>query len=473
MKLTASSIRDEIIKGNIDIEDYILKKLELIRKNDKKINAFISIDSEEFLRERARNIKMEINSGKKPMLAGIAISIKDVISTSFLPTTAGSKILEGYVPPFNATVVEKILKEGGIIIGKTNLDEFAMGSTTEFSAYGPTRNPWDLERVAGGSSGGSAASLSYGAADLSLGSDTGGSARLPASYTCTFGLKPTYGLVSRYGLIPYANSLEQISPMARSVEDLALLLKVIKGYDEKDATSIPRVKENNYERFKVCVIEDLVRDSDRPIKSSLYNLLHKLELEGIETEYREKLDYINYALPVYYTIAFAEASSNLARYDGKLYGRMGNGETYKKASIDTRRSNLGLEVRKRILMGVLTLSEGFKNEYYIAATKGRRLIRDEILKVTKDCILVSPVSPILPPRIGEKIGDPLKLYAMDVYTVIANLAGIPALALPSSFYNGLPIGIQFMGKPFSEGSLIRLGLIIEKITGISGVIASG
>ncbi len=470
MKETAVSILENIRKGSLEMEDYVFKKLELIRKKDNIINAYISIDSEDFILDRISEIKRNIASGKKMKIPGLVVSIKDNISTNFLPTTAGSKILENYIPPYNATVVEKILEEGGIIIGKTNLDEFAMGSTTEFSAYGLTRNPWDITRVPGGSSGGSAASLAYGSCDLSLGSDTGGSVRLPASYTATVGLKPTYGTVSRYGLIPYANSLEQISPMARSVKDLALIWDVIKGYDEKDATSV----NNNYKsnsKFKICIPKEFIEDSEPPIRSTIYKLLEKIENEGVAIEYENKFENLKYALPAYYTIAFAEAASNLARYDGKLYPISSEGLSYKEMSENTRRYYFGFEVKKRILMGVLALSEGFINDYYIAATKGRRIIRDEILNMTKNCIVASSVSPILPPKIGERIKDPLKLYAMDIYTVVANLAGVPALAMPAGFYNNLPIGIQFMAGPFEEEKLISLGSLVEEITGLYNLIA--
>ncbi|MGC8573352.1 MAG: Asp-tRNA(Asn)/Glu-tRNA(Gln) amidotransferase GatCAB subunit A [Caldisphaera sp.] len=470
MKETAVSILENIRKGSLEMEDYVFKKLELIRKKDNIINAYISIDSEDFILDRISEIKRNIASGKKMKIPGLVVSIKDNISTNFLPTTAGSKILENYIPPYNATVVEKILEEGGIIIGKTNLDEFAMGSTTEFSAYGLTRNPWDITRVPGGSSGGSAASLAYGSCDLSLGSDTGGSVRLPASYTATVGLKPTYGTVSRYGLIPYANSLEQISPMARSVKDLALIWDVIKGYDEKDATSV----NNNYKsnsKFKICIPKEFIEDSEPPIRSTIYKLLEKIENEGVAIEYEGKFENLKYALPAYYTIAFAEAASNLARYDGKLYPISSEGLSYKEMSENTRRYYFGFEVKKRILMGVLALSEGFINDYYIAATKGRRIIRDEILNMTKNCIVASSVSPILPPKIGERIKDPLKLYAMDIYTVVANLAGVPALAMPAGFYNNLPIGIQFMAGPFEEEKLISLGSLVEEITGLYNLIA--
>ncbi|AFZ71255.1 glutamyl-tRNA(Gln) and/or aspartyl-tRNA(Asn) amidotransferase, A subunit [Caldisphaera lagunensis DSM 15908] len=471
-KETALSILEGLKNGSIDFEDYALRKLEIIQKKDNVINAYISLDSEDFIREKIMEIKEKLASGKNMKIPGLIVSVKDNISTNFLPTTAASKILENYVPPYNATVVEKILEEGGIIIGKTNLDEFAMGSTTEFSAYGVTKNPWDITRVPGGSSGGSAASLSYGSADLSLGSDTGGSVRLPASYTATVGLKPTYGTISRYGLIPYANSLEQISPMARSVKDVSLILDVIKGYDPRDATSLNfEYREFNEKKFKICVPDEFIEGSENPIKSAIYNLLEKIEGEGIVIEYGRKFDKLNYALSTYYTIAFAEAASNLSRYDGKLYPNYYEGRSYREMSENTRKNYFGFEVKKRILMGIFALSEGFINDYYIAATKGRRIIRDEILKMTNDCIIAGSVSPILPPKIGERINDPLKLYAMDIYTVVANLAGVPALAMPAGFYNGLPIGIQFMAGPYEERKLLELGSFIEDKTGLYGIIA--
>ena len=468
----------EFREGVEDPVEHAYKVLEAVKVWEPRVNAFISLEAPELVIEKAESVKKKIESGEKTgRLAGLIVSVKDNICTSFLPTTAGSRMLDPYISPFNATVVERLIAEDAIIIGKTNLDEFAMGSTTELSAFGPTRNPWDLTRVPGGSSGGSAASLAYGGSDLSLGSDTGGSARLPAAYTATLGLKPTYGLVSRYGLIPYGNSLEQISPMARSVRDLALLLDVIGGWDPMDSTSLKVESLNTFNppplnvgRLKICLVREMVEGADPPIESAFWRVLEKLSFEGAEVE-EVSIPVISKALPTYYTIAFSEAASNLARYAGVLYPAKGSSGVWEEFVAESRMKGFGKEVKKRILMGVYALSEGYRDEYYIAATKVRRAIRDEILKITKKCIIAAQASPILPPRLGERLDDPLKLYAMDTYTVIANLAGVPALVQPIGFHDGLPIGIQWLAGPLEEGKLVSLGTLIEEFTGLSGVIS--
>jgi len=464
-------------EGVEDPVEHAYKVLEAISRWEGVVNAYISLESPDLVVEEAERVARGIRAGERVgKLAGLLVSVKDNICTSFLPTTAGSRMLDPYIPPFNATVVERLLGEDAIIIGKTNLDEFAMGSTTELSAFDPTRNPWDPERVPGGSSGGSAASLAYGGSDLSLGSDTGGSARLPAAYTATVGLKPTYGLVSRYGLIPYGNSLEQISPMARSVRDVALLLDVIGGWDPLDATSLRVDKPRTFtaskadpRRVTVCVVKELAEGADEVIERAYWRILKRLESEGVELR-EEELPIASKALPAYYTIAFAEASSNLARYDGVFYPMKGGGSSWEEDVELARMKGFGREVKKRILMGVYALSEGYRDEYYVAATKIRRVLRDEVLRITRNCIIASQASPILPPRLGERLDDPLKLYAMDVYTVIANLAGVPALVQPIEFHNGLPVGIQWMGKPLGEEELVPLGLLVEELTGLAGVV---
>ena len=463
--------------GVEDPVEHAYKVLESIRRWEGSVNAYISLESPDLVIEEAERVARSLRAGGKVgRLAGLLVSVKDNICTNFLPTTAGSRMLDPYIPPFNATVVERLLREDAIIVGKTNLDEFAMGSTTELSAFGPTRNPWDLSRVPGGSSGGSAASLAYGGADLSLGSDTGGSARLPAAYTATVGLKPTYGLVSRYGLIPYGNSLEQISPMARSVRDVALLLDVIGGWDPLDATSLRVERLSTFtvdpiepRKVTICVVRELVEGAEDAIEKAFWSTIKRLESEGVELR-EERLPVASKALPAYYTIAFAEAASNLARYDGILYPMKGGGSSWEEDVERARMKGFGREVKKRILMGVYALSEGFRDEFYIAATKIRRVIRDEVLRLTKNCIISSQASPILPPRLGERLDDPLKLYAMDVYTVIANLAGVPALVQPIGFHEGLPIGIQWLAGPLEEGKLISLGLFVEELTGLGGVV---
>ena len=476
---TAYEVLEAFRRGDLDPVDHAGRVLEEIRRWEGRVNAFITVEAEEAVILQAEEAARRIRDGNFGRLEGLLVAVKDNISTSFMPTTAGSKMLDGYVPPYNATVVERLLSEGAIIVGKANMDEFAMGSTSEFSAYGPVRNPWDLERVPGGSSGGSAACLAYGGCDLSLGSDTGGSIRLPAAYTATVGLKPTYGLVSRYGLIPYGNSLEQIGPMARSVRDVALLLEVIGGWDPMDATSLPvrPPKLSGLEPIEpravdICVPREMVEGSEEAVAKAFWSLMGKLGSEGFEV-LEERLPSASKALPAYYTIALAEAASNLARYDGSLYPARGRSGDYWRYAAEARARGFGWEVKKRIVLGAYVLSEGYRDEYYVAAAKLRRMVRDEVLRLTRKCVIASPAAPILPPRLGERITDPLLLYAMDVYTVIANLAGVPALAMPAGFSAGLPVGVQFMAGKLEEWKLVRLGLFVEEITGLRGVAAGG
>ncbi len=475
---TASELLEEFRNGSLDPVDHAERVLGEIERWEAKVNAYITIEAREAVIAQAEEAEERYRRGEARPLEGVLVAVKDNISTSFMPTTAASRMLEGYVPPFNATVVDRLLEAGAIVVGKANMDEFAMGSTSEFSAFGPVRNPWDLERVPGGSSGGSAACLAYGGCDLSLGSDTGGSIRLPAAYTATVGLKPTYGLVSRYGLIPYGNSLEQIGPMARSVRDVALLLEVIGGWDPKDATSL-RVKPPRLSALepaepgslRLCVPREMVEGAEEPVAKVFWRLMERLDSEGFEVE-EARLPSASKALPAYYTIALAEAASNLARYDGGLYPR-GDVEPgdYWRHVAEARARGFGWEVKKRIVLGSYVLSEGYRDEYYVAATKVRRLVRDEVLRLARRCVIASPAAPILPPRLGERITDPLLLYAMDVYTVVANLAGVPALAMPAGFHHGLPVGVQFMAGKLEEDRLVRLGLFVEELTGLRGVAA--
>lgn len=466
------------IEGSLDPVDHAGRVYERIERWEPRVNAFIEIASWDLVHDMAVKAARAYREGRHRRLEGLLVAVKDNISTSFTVTTAGSRMLDGYVPPYDATTVASLLGEGAIIHGKTNLDEFAMGSTTETSHYGPTRNPWSLDRVPGGSSGGSAAALAYGGADLALGSDTGGSVRLPAAYTATVGLKPTYGHVSRYGLIPYANSLEQVSPMARSVRDVALLYSVISGGDPLDATSLPSVprldpwglEPASPEDLRICIVPGLMEGVEPPVVRSFMRVVEWLESQGAVVE-EARLEYADHALPVYYTIAFAEAASNLARYDGVFYPSKGGSGVWEEYVAEARRRGFGLEVKRRIIMGVYALSEGYRDEYYLAASKARRLIRDEIHRVTSRCILATPASPVLPPRLGERLGDPIKLYLMDMYTVLANLAGVPALVQPSSIEDGLPVGVQWIGGRAGEERLLRLGLLAEEYTGLAGVVA--
>lgn len=481
MRLVEESwlISRRIASGDYDPYRRVEEAWRSIERWEPRVNAYITLESRDLLEEAVRDLEARIRRGERVgRLAGLIVSVKDNISTRFMPTTAGSRMLDGYVPPFNATVIEKILREDALVIGKTNLDEFAMGSTTELSAFGPTRNPWDLERVPGGSSGGSAASLAYGGADLSLGSDTGGSVRVPASYTATVALKPTYGSVSRYGLIPYGNSLEQISPMARSVRDVALLFEVIAGWDPRDNTTLRdykppgalSIEAADPSKTRLCVPREMTMGASDGVLKVFYSLISRLESEGAEVD-EARLPSVERALSAYYTIALAEAASNLARYDGVLYPASGDSPEYWEYVAEARGRGFGLEVKKRILMGVYILSEGYRDEYYLAATKIRRAVRDEVRGLARRCIIASPATPITAPRIGERLSDPLLIYAMDSYTVVANLAGVPALVQPAGFLNGLPVGVQWMAGPREEAALFSIGILVEEITGYRGVVA--
>ncbi len=464
-----------LLHDNYDPVERLEEAFHIIDRLEDKVNAFITIRGREDLLREAEESKKRIRSGNARPLEGVLIAVKDNISVKGLRATAGSRMLSCYRPPYDAYVVMRLRSAGAIIIGKTNMDEFAMGSTGELSAYGPTRNPWDLERVPGGSSSGSAAALAYGAVDLALGSDTGGSIRLPGAFTATVGLKPTYGSVSRRGLIPYANSLEQIGPMARSVLDLALLYNIIAGPDPFDATSInysppnpAELKQESPRKIKLCVLKEVLDASEEIVKDKFNKFLAELESLGVGIE-EVSLWWTRLVLPVYYTIAMAEAASNLARYDGSLYPCLGKpAHSWGDLNVEARSRLFGAEVKRRIAMGVLVLSEGYREEYYVQAARIRRIIRDEVLKITSKCLLATPTSPVLPPRLGERLGDPLSLYALDISTVTANLAGVPALQLPIST-TPLPIGVQLIGGRGREDQLLRTGLLIEELTGLAGV----
>ncbi|MEJ2774971.1 Asp-tRNA(Asn)/Glu-tRNA(Gln) amidotransferase subunit GatA [Sulfolobaceae archaeon RB850M] len=460
-----ASLVEDLKKGNISPEEYVEKTYEIIEKVEKKIHAFITIrPEEEVLKEVKEKVKQR--EGK---LAGVLIAVKDNISTKGIRTTCASKMLEEYIPPYDATVIEKLKQEGAVILGKTNMDEFAMGSTTETSYFGPTRNPWDLERTPGGSSGGSGAALASNIVQLALGSDTGGSIRAPAAFNAVFGLKPSYGTVSRYGLVAYANSLEQIGPMARNAYDLELLYTIISGDDWRDATTINFEKKpielSELKGIKIGLLKNILDYSQKEVQSIFNSLLNKLTSEGVEINEVE-LKYAEYALPAYYIIAMSEASSNLARFDGVRYGysKYYDG-AWKETFAKNRGEGFGIEVKRRILLGSFILSAGYYEQYYVKALKVRRLIKDELDSLLKKFdLIVSPTMPVLPPKIGEVIDDPLRMYAMDLNTVLANLAGIPALSQPAGFYNNLPVGLQLMGKYLSDYYLMAVSKLIQKIT---------
>ncbi|MEM2022567.1 MAG: Asp-tRNA(Asn)/Glu-tRNA(Gln) amidotransferase subunit GatA [Archaeoglobaceae archaeon] len=432
---------------------------EMLKRIEKsKLNAYITVCKEEALKKAE-----EFDKGKlKGKLAGIPVAVKDNISTKGILTTCASKMLSNYKPVFDAHVVERLKEEGAIIIGKTNMDEFGMGTTTETSYYGVVRNPYDLNRVAGGSSGGSGAALVNDECVLSLGTDTGGSIRCPASFCGVYGLKPTYGLVSRYGLIPYANSLEQIGPMATCVEDLALLLEVISGKDERDSTNAGRCfsfsrVENKY---KIGVIKEMSCNEDvmEKYEETLSELRKFYDIEYVS------LQSMKFALAAYYVIAMSEASSNLARYDGVRYGyTIEKLESWRKFSSKVRAEGFGEEVKRRIMLGSYALSAGYYGKYYLKALKARTLIIEDFKRAfEKFDLLIAPTMPTVAFKIGE-LKDPLTMYLADVNTVPANLAGLPAMSIPIGFVNKLPVGLQAIANYFNENMLLNFAYDLERL----------
>jgi len=473
-ELTAAEASEKIRNQELSAEEYISSTLERIEKIDEKIHAFVTIVKDEALK-RAKEIDRKAHKGEKiGCLAGVTVAVKDNICTRGIRTTCSSRMLENFVPPYDATVIEKIKAADAVILGKTNMDEFAMGTTTETSYFGVTHNPWDLRKVPGGSSGGSAAAVIAEEAVVALGSDTGGSIRCPASYCSAVGLKPTYGLVSRYGLISYANSLEQIGPLTRTVRDCALLLSVISGHDDRDSTSVSlplkdylSYLKDDVEGLKIGLPREFFEEGvEEKVKDPVLEAADKLEELGA-SRHELSLSTMSYALAAYYIIAMSEASSNLARYDGLRYGYRDEND---EGDFDTvfsrnRRTGFGAEVRRRIILGTYVLSAGYFDQYYMKALRIRTLIRRDFEKAFKHVdVIIGPTMPLLPFDIGERIDDPLKLYMCDILTVPANLTGYPAISVPCGFRNGLPVGLQIIGKPFSEGTLLRVAYAFEQNT---------
>ncbi|MEM4575909.1 MAG: Asp-tRNA(Asn)/Glu-tRNA(Gln) amidotransferase subunit GatA [Candidatus Nezhaarchaeales archaeon] len=468
LHLTAKQIAELVSNGSVSPIDIVQTYLDRAKKLNPKINAFITI-AEDYAKKSAEELERSLKKGFKGKLTGVPIAVKDVISTKSLETTCASKILKGYVPPYDATVIRKLKAEGAIIIGKTNMDEFAMGSSTELSAYGPTRNPWNLDRVAGGSSGGSGASVAARMVPTALGSDTGGSIRCPAAFCNIVGLKPTYGTISRYGLISYACSLEQIGPMTMNVEDCALLMEVISGRDFFDSTLIDykfRWVPQEVRGLKIAVPKEFfAHGTDERVADRVWNIIKLLESHGATYD-EVSIPLARYALACYYIIAMSEASSNLARYDGVRYGvpcdlTMPWFDSFSKV----RGECFGTEVKRRIILGCFALSAGYYGRYYLKALKLRAMIRDQILLILKDFdVIATPTTPFPPFKIGERIEDPLSLYMADVDTVIANLAGVPAISVPAGFVDGLPVGVQFMANYCCENLLLDLARCIQDET---------
>jgi aspartyl-tRNA(Asn)/glutamyl-tRNA(Gln) amidotransferase subunit A len=449
--------------------------IEKIEKNDSRYNAFLAVSKENAL-ARAKEVQAQIDKGDSPLasaLAGVPIAVKDNISTTGIETTCASKMLGGYRPVFNAAVIQKLENAGMIVIGKLNMDEYAMGGSSETGACGPVHNPWDAARVAGGSSGGSAAAVIAGETPIALGSDTGGSIRQPCSFCGVTGIKPTYGSVSRYGLIAYASSLDQIGPIGQNIDDCAALLSIISGPDARDSTC---VIEKPFEfgeapptlaGVKIGLPRNYFGSGiDEEVKNAVLAAAKEFEASGATIEEFE-MPLMDYMVPAYYIIACAEASSNLSRYDGLKYGyRSANAQSLSEVYRLSRSEGFGLEVKRRIMLGSFVLSSGYYDAYYKKALQVRALIKDAYNKLfARYDMILSPVAPTTAYKIGENVGDPMKMYMGDIYTISINLAGIPAAALPCGFDSaGLPIGFQLIGDAFSESKLIGAARVFQART---------
>ena len=473
---SATELGEAIKKGEVTVTEAVESTLEQIEKAEGSIRAYLTVQEREALLKRAEEVQRGIADGTYTgPLAGVPVAVKDNICTAGMKTTCASKILSNFIPPYDAKVITLLKEAGAVIVGKTNMDEFAMGSTTETSAFQVTGNPWDLTRVPGGSSGGSCAAVAAGEAFYALGSDTGGSIRQPSAYCGVTGMKPTYGTVSRYGLIAYGSSLDQIGPVGKSVSDCAAALSILAAADEMDSTSMARQDRNFMEALtedvrgmKIGVPEEYLSEGlQGEVAQALKKTAEQLKEMGAEVE-TFSLKLTDYVIPAYYLIACAEASSNLARFDGVKYGYRsqdyeGLHDMYKKS----RSEGFGREVKRRIMLGSFVLSSGYYDAYYIKALKAKRLIKEEFDRAFKKYdILLAPVAPTTAPLLGKSLSDPLKMYLSDIYTVAVNLAGLPGLSLPVGFDGaGLPIGIQFLGDCFQEKKVLRAAYAAEKARG--------
>lgn len=479
MNLGISAIQyiEQIKNGSLTVEEFIGQTIERIKKIEGSVHAYISLNDNAIT--QAKQIDKKIKAKDKVGIChGLPISIKDNICTKGMKTTCASKVLENFVAPYDATVVSNLKANDAIITGKTNLDEFAMGISTEFSYFGPSKNPWNTDYVPGGSSGGSAVSVSALECVASLGSDTGGSVRNPASFCSVVGLKPTYGLVSRYGLISYANSIEQVGPIARTVEDTAFILNLISGIDSHDNTTVDNGKvdytkdlDAGIEGKRVGIISEMTGEGvDKQVASATSKAISKLQDLGAKCD-DVSLDSVKYSVAAYYTIAATEAGSNLARYDNIRYGFDFDSEGYEfNAYISKARKNFGPEVTRRMILGAFVPSAGYVGKYFLKALKVRRKIKSEIDQAFKKFdLLIAPTSPVLPFKIGEKVNDPLSLYLLDINTIVANLSGIPAISIPYEIAHGLPIGIQLFANSMQEKTLLQAAHALEKTVHLPGV----
>jgi len=474
-KLTITQAHQGLVKKEFSVLELTKTFLKRIEEVDKKISSFLTVTEDLALLE-AKKIDDLISSGKKiPVLAGIPLAVKDNILVEGVRTTCASRILENYIAPYNATAIKKLKELGAIILGKTNMDEFAMGSSTEHSAFSPTKNPYDLTRVAGGSSGGSAAAVAKDLCCYALGSDTGGSIRQPASFCGVVGLKPTYGAVSRYGLVAYASSFDQIGPIAKTAEDAEIIFEAISGKDPLDSTSV----ESKVSSFKFQVSslkigvpkEYFIEGIDPGVEKVIKTAIKKFEDLGAKIK-EISLPHAKYALAAYYLIVTSEASANLARYDGIKYGlSKAKGPDLLGVYLQSRAEGFGSEVKRRIMLGTYALSAGYYDAYYLKAQKIRTLIKEDFEKAfQKVDVIFTPTSPTPAFKLGEKIEDPLLMYLSDIFTVSVNLVGLPAISLPVGFVGrpaspsqgGLPVGLQIIGRPFEENKILEISSIYEK-----------
>ena len=475
LKLTALELAAKIKTKEITVPEAAEAVLAQMEKTEPLYHCYLTVDRELVIK-KAGEIQKKIEAGELTgPLAGVPVAVKDNMCTEGMLTTCASRILGNFIPTYSAEAVLKLEEAGALILGKTNMDEFAMGSTTETSAYGETKNPWDAERVPGGSSGGSAAAIAAKECFFSLGSDTGGSIRQPAAYCGVVGMKPTYGTVSRYGLIAYGSSLDQIGPISKDVADCAAVLEAVSSYDKKDSTSLDR-KDTDFtsaliddvKGMKIGIPEDYFGEGlDREVKEAVLKAADVLEKRGAIVE-KFHLDYVEYAIPAYYTIAAAEASSNLERFDGIKYGYRtpdfeGLHDMYKK----TRSEGFGAEVKRRIMLGSFVLSSGYYEAYYLKALKVKALIKkafDEAF--SRYDMILGPVAPTTAPKLGESLSDPLKMYLGDIYTIAVNLAGLPGISLPCGLDGkGMPIGLQLIGDCFQEKKILQAAYTYEQARG--------
>ena len=473
-ELTASEAAELIRKRELSSKELVQACLERVRNVDVKLHSFVEVYEKEALAGAEEADRRVGSGGKIGPLEGVPIALKDNLCVQGRATTCASRILGGFVAPYSATVVEKLCEAGAVFLGRTNMDEFAMGSSNENSCYGATRNPWDIEKIPGGSSGGSAAAVAARLVPVALGSDTGGSIRQPAALCGVAGLKPTYGRVSRYGLVAFASSLDQIGPFARSVEDIAMLLNIIGGHDPRDSTSVSMPLTNLLEALEGGIKgvrigipkEYFVEGTDQEVKEAVERAIEHLGAQGAEV-IEVSLPHTEYAVATYYIIATAEASSNLARYDGVQYGyRTASPKNLLDMYETTKSEGFGDEVKRRIMLGTYVLSSGYYDAYYLKAQKVRTLLKRDFEEAFEKCdLVVTPTSPTAAFKVGEKVADPLQMYLSDIFTISVNLAGLPAVSIPCGLTsNGLPIGLQLIGRYFDEATLLRAARAYELST---------